>query len=149
MASQQLPPPRLISTTRASLVLQHREACRGIARKHGCEPQPDSVAAQQSPFTVILPPQLVQALLDSSDGSGCGSSGSAQDAGDSEAPSEAAAAAGTGSSVAQQLAGLRAGAPIWQHPPQLDSYAADRNAAKVLAAALAQQLQALSVPAAA
>lgn len=56
-----------------------------------------------------------------------------------------AAAADVGSSsssiLAEQLAELRASAPIWQHPPLLDAFPAQRNAAKALAKAIADAVQ--------
>lgn len=81
-------------------------------------------------------------------------------AGSSEADAEEAAAAGvadstqdtsskgssvSGSSEAVEalLAELRGGAPIWQHPPQLVCFSADRPTAKALAKQLADGLREL------
>lgn len=119
-------------------------------------------AQHQSPFTVILPPQLVDALMaasSSSDatGSGNGSGGAAVEeaaavgepdaaVSASEASSGGSSSSGIGGSseaVEALLAELRGSAPIWQHPPQLVCFCADRPTAKALAKQLAEGLREL------
>ncbi|KAI3431359.1 hypothetical protein D9Q98_004416 [Chlorella vulgaris] len=134
-----------LSVLRLSDVRQYRERCRDIARQHGCSPQPDS--AMQSPFTVILPAKLINAML-SSGGDGGGGISNLDGASDpfqaSTSPASQSTSGGAGGdeddSVAAQLAELRASQPIWQQPPLLEGYTTDRGAAKALAKALAEQL---------
>lgn len=142
---------------------QYQEACRAIARQHGCSQQPSSEL--QSPFTVIVPPKLINAMLESGDDvSSCSgeggldgraeptSSGSEQARGCAAAAADNAAAAaaqpagttdGSSSGVGMLLAELRGTAPIWQQLPMLEGFAADRGTAKALAKALAEQLREL------
>lgn len=128
--------------------LQYREACWLIAQQSGVPPLPE--AQHQSPFTVILPPQLVDALMaasSSSDGSGAAASEEAAMGQPDVAKdlSEASSSDGGSSSetVETLLAELRGSAPIWQHPPQLVCFSADRPTAKALAKQLAEGLQQL------
>jgi hypothetical protein len=126
--------------------LQHRQACREVAARHGVTRQPDS--AVQSPFTVILPAPLIDAMLAAggSDGGEVGglgggtatsADGGASSSGSGAAEAEDGAEEG---SVAAQLAELRGNAPIWQQPPQLEAFVAQRGTAKALAKELAEQL---------
>lgn len=104
--------------------MQHRQACRDVAARHGVTRQADS--AVQSPFTVILPAPLIDAMLAAGDADGdAAAEGGAEDEG----------------SVAAQLAELRGSAPIWQQPPQLEAFVADRSTAKALAKELAERLE--------
>lgn len=138
------------NTLSAHHMPQARAACRSIAQQQGCTAQQ---AAAVSPFTVILPPALVAAIMESSaDGNGSSSSGgshelpepaaTAAEAGAAEASASTDARSGSsGGDVAEQLAELRAGAPIWQHPPILDAFPAQRGTAKALAKAIAEGMQ--------
>lgn len=143
------------------LLLQYREACRAIAQQHGCMPRADG--QQQSPFTVIIPSKLINAMLLEGGGLGLGtsssnsSSSSEPEAGSSSAEEEAeeaaaAAAAGAAaaggapvsSAVAEMLAELRGKEAIWQQPPAIEYFTADRATAKALAKELAEQLRQLA-----
>ncbi len=130
--------------------------CRSVAQKAGVAPLPE--AQHQSPFTVILPPQLVDALMDAASSADQGSAGSSEAASgetavSSSEPDTADSAPGTSSegssgtagseAVEALLAELRGGAPIWQHPPQLVCFSADRPTAKALAKQLADGLREL------
>ena len=171
---------------------QYQEACRAVAAQHGVAPLP--LAPQQSPFTVILPPALVDALMEVEEGGGGGGSsrnqrrsssssssslepavavagGAAEcaaetspseaaavppEAGDTAVDAAAAAGGGNGSTtgtsvqegstaaVQELLAELRCGAPIWQHPPLLHCFNADRTTAKALSKQLADELRQLA-----
>ncbi|PSC72005.1 S15 RNA-binding [Micractinium conductrix] len=181
-----------LSTLRLRDTSQYQEACRAVAAQHGVAPLP--LAPQQSPFTVILPPALVDALMEVEEGGGGGGSsrnqrrsssssssslepavavagGAAEcaaetspseaaavppEAGDTAVDAAAAAGGGNGSTtgtsvqegstaaVQELLAELRCGAPIWQHPPLLHCFNADRTTAKALSKQLADELRQLA-----
>ena len=129
-----------------------------LAAERGCRPQAEEEA--QSPFTVLLPKTVLQAMLD-----GDGDS-DAEEAGAAAAPppppvtTEAAAEAGAAAAAAVAAAGdggdpaaaaardplqeaeeeLLSSAPIWQQRPVLLSFSVERTAAKALAKDLAQTL---------
>lgn len=75
-------------------------------------------------------------------------------AAEGEDATAAAASAGSGGSstsgsVAEQLAELRGGAAIWQQPPMLECFTAERGVAKALAKQLAEELRGIGAAAAA
>ena len=123
---------------------------------------PRADGQQQSPFTVIIPSKLVNAMLLEGGGLGLGTSSSSSSSSEPEAGSssaeeeaeEAAAAAAAGaaaaggapvsSAVAEMLAELRGKEAIWQQPPAIEYFTADRATAKALAKELAEQLRQLA-----
>ena len=115
-----------------------------LAAEHGCRPQPEKEA--QSPFTVLLPKTVLQAMLDSGSGSdveqaavalGAEAAAAPAAAGEGGDPAAAAPGAGPLREAEEELLGS---APIWQQRPVLLSFSVERSAAKELAKDLAQTL---------
>lgn len=77
-----------------------------------------------------------------------GGSAASEEAGSAAAETSGSGGGGGEDGIAEQLAVLRQEAPIWQQPPVLELFAAERGAAKALAKQLAGELQQLAAAAA-